>query len=209
MKIYIGLHNFSAQKSLCAERSPNNRKGASPTWADTMDVFVEQLVRKPSDGKSTALKLLVAFGVVIISFFSLYLMLIGIFLAIFFIFAAIYGGIYLIQGFNAEYEYIVTNGDIDIDKIIAKRKRKRLITVKCSKIEAIGKLENAPDVSGITIVEASGISDDEAEDYYADLVHDSIGKVRLIFTPTERTLEAITPFLPRLVKVEFDKNNKS
>lgn len=194
---------------MCGTFAEQSERSFAHTGRYIMDIFVEQLVRKPSDGKSTALKLLVAFGVVIISFFSLYLMLIGIFLAIFFIFAAIYGGIYLIQGFNAEYEYIVTNGDIDIDKIIAKRKRKRLITVKCSKIEAIGKLENAPDVSGITIVEAVGFSDDEAEDYYADLVHDSIGKVRLIFTPTERTLEAITPFLPRLVKIEFDKNNKN
>lgn len=174
-----------------------------------MDVFVEQLVKKPSDGKSTALKILVAFGVVVISLFCLYLMLIGIFIALFLILAAIYGGIYLIQGFNAEYEYIVTNGDIDIDKIIAKRKRKRLITVKCSKIEDFGKLKDAPDVSGITIVEAGGISDDEAEDYYADLVHDSFGKVRLVFTPTERTLEAITPFLPRLTKVEFDKKYRN
>lgn len=172
-----------------------------------MDVFVEQLVKKPASGKTLALKILIVFGIIIVSAFCLYLVLIGIIMALLLVFAAIYGGIYLIKGLNAEYEYIVTNGEIDIDKIIAQRKRKRLITAKPSKFEAFGKLANAPDVSGITIVEASGIPDEEAEDHYIDFTHDSFGKVRLIFTPTERTIEAITPFLPRPVKVEYEKNN--
>ncbi|MGN0603428.1 MAG: hypothetical protein ACI4I2_05570 [Oscillospiraceae bacterium] len=174
-----------------------------------MDVFVEQLVKKPADGKTLALKILIAFGVILVSLFCLYLMLIGIVIALLLIFAAIYGGFYLISGLNAEYEYIVTNGEIDIDKIIAKRKRKRLITAKPSKFEAFGKLADAEAVSGITVVEANGIADEEAEDYYIDFTHDSFGKVRLIFTPTERTLEAVTPFLPRPVKVEYDRKNRS
>ncbi|MGN0553398.1 MAG: hypothetical protein ACI4I1_08440 [Oscillospiraceae bacterium] len=174
-----------------------------------MDIFVEQLVRKPADGKSTALKLLIVFGVVVVSLFCLYLTLIGIVIALLLIFAAIYGGFYLISGLNSEYEYIVTNGEIDIDKIIAQRKRKRLITAKPSKFEAFGKLADAAPVSGITVVEANGISKEEAEDYYIDFTHDSFGKVRLIFTPTERTIEAITPFLPRLVKMEYDKKYRS
>lgn len=182
-------------------------KGNSPKAFYFMDVFVEQLVKKPASGKTLALKILIVFGIIIVSAFCLYLMLIGIIMALLLVFAAIYGGIYLIKGLNAEYEYIVTNGEIDIDKIIAQRKRKRLITAKPSKFEAFGKLANAPDVSGITIVEASGIPDEEAEDYYIDFTHDSFGKVRLIFTPTERTIAAITPFLPRPVKVEYERNN--
>lgn len=170
-----------------------------------MDVFVEQLVKKPANGKTLALKILIVFGVIVVSAFCLYLALLGIILAILLIFAAIYGGFYLITGLNAEYEYIVTNGEIDIDKIIAQRKRKRLITAKPSKFEAFGKLADAPAASGITIVEANGIADEDAEDYYIDFMHDSFGKVRLVFTPTERTIEAITPFLPRTVKVEYER----
>lgn len=174
-----------------------------------MDVFVEQLVKKPADGKTLALKVLIAFGVILVSLFCLYLMLIGIVIALLLILAAIYGGFYLISGLNAEYEYIVTNGEIDIDKIIAKRKRKRLITAKPSKFEAFGKLADAEAVSGITVVEANGITDEEAEDYYIDFTHDSFGKVRLIFTPTERTLEAVKPFLPRPVRAEYDRKYRS
>ena len=92
-----------------------------------MDVFVEQLVKKPANGKTLALKILIVFGVIIVSAFCLYLALLGIILAILLIFAAIYAGFYLITGLDAEYEYIVTNGEIDIDKIIAQRKRKRQV----------------------------------------------------------------------------------
>lgn len=174
-----------------------------------MDVFVEQLVKKPANGKTLALKMLIVFGVIAVSAFCLYLALLGIILAILLVFAAIYGGYYLITGLNAEYEYIITNGEIDIDKIIAQRKRKRLITAKPSKFEAFGKLADAPAVSGITIVEASGIADEDAEDYYIDFMHDSFGKVRLVFTPTERTVEAITPFLPCPVKAEYERKYNS
>lgn len=206
MSICVKFNAFMRQK----QYSFVIRKESSPLYGQNiMDVFVEQLVKKPANGKTLALKILIAFGVILVSLFCLYLMLIGIVIALLLIFAAIYGGFYLISGLNAEYEYIVTNGEIDIDKIIAKRKRKRLITAKPSKFEAFGKLADAEAVSGITVVEANGIADEEAEDYYIDFTHDSFGKVRLIFTPTERTLEAVTPFLPRPVKMEYDRKNRS
>lgn len=172
-----------------------------------MDVFTEQLVRRPSDGKTAALRMLIMLGTVILAAACILFMLMGFVIVFLLIFAVIYAGFYLFSGLNVEYEYIITNGEIDIDKIIAKRKRKRLITAKPSKFERFGKLSDAADVSGITVVEAKGYSDDDtAEDYYIDFQHDSFGAVRLIFTPSKRTLEAIVPFLPRAVKVEYEKN---
>jgi hypothetical protein len=38
---------------------------------------------------------------------------------------------------NVEYEYIVTNGEMDVDMIQSKTNRKRLISFKCSEIERI------------------------------------------------------------------------
>ena len=63
-----------------------------------MDVFVEQLVKKPADGKTLALKILIVFGIVIVSSFCLYLTFLGIVIALLLVFAAVYGGIYLISG---------------------------------------------------------------------------------------------------------------
>ena len=39
--------------------------------------------------------------------------------------------------FNVEYEYIVTNGELDIDRIIARRGRKRMINIKTNAYELI------------------------------------------------------------------------
>lgn len=46
------------------------------------------------------------------------------------------GGVWLLGNFNIEYEYILTNNDLDIDKVIGKRKRKRMISLDVSTAEA-------------------------------------------------------------------------
>lgn len=174
-----------------------------------MDIFVEQLVRKPSDGKTTALKILIAAGMVIITGLCVMLMLMGFAFGIIVAAGALYGGFYLMTGLDVEYEYIVTNGEMDIDKIIAKRKRKRLITAKASSFEKFGKYSDAPQIgSGVTIVKADGICKEQTETFYADLTHPSIGSVRLIFSPTEKIVDGLKPFLSRTARAEFERSSR-
>lgn len=171
-----------------------------------MDIFVEQLVKKPSSGKTIALKVLIGAAAGLVAAVCVYLMLCGFVIALLLAAGAFYGGYYLISGLDSEYEYIVTNGEMDVDKIIAKRKRKRLITAKASTFERFGKLSDAPEVeNGVTIVQAEGICDEPTENYYADFTHSSMGSVRLIFSPEEKVIEGIKPFLPRPVRIEFDR----
>ena len=170
-----------------------------------MDIFAEQIVKKKSTGKTVALKALIIAGVVILSAGCLFLMLCGLGIAFFLGVGIVYGGYYLLSGMDCEYEYIVTNGEIDVDKIIAKRKRKRLITAKAPLFERFGKLCDAPEPdSDATIVLAEGDGNGE-ENYYADFTHASVGNVRLIFTPESKIIEAVRPFLPRNTRVEFDR----
>lgn len=49
---------------------------------------------------------------------------------------------YLISLRKIEYEYAFTNGELDIDKIIAQRKRKRVFSASCRDFEAFGKLDS-------------------------------------------------------------------
>ncbi|MBQ5319914.1 MAG: hypothetical protein J6K17_12535 [Oscillospiraceae bacterium] len=176
-----------------------------------MDIFVEQIVKKAQDGKDTAKKVLLVVGMCLIAAVLAFVMMIvppfsGIALLV--LCGVVYGGYYLISGCDVEYEYIVTNGEIDIDKIIAKRKRSRLITGKVSSFEAFGKYENAPEIdSSVTIVKAVGISlsGEKTEEWYADFTHASAGKVRLIISAEEKVIEAIRPFLPRQLKVNLNK----
>ena len=177
-----------------------------------MDIFVEQIVKKKTSGKDTALKILIVLGVALLAAIGVFVMLfIPMFssIALILVFGVFFGGYYLLTSLDCEYEYIVTNGEIDIDKIIAKRKRVRLITARASTFEAFGRYDEASDASSdVTIVSAAGTSVDGSDDnpaYYADFKHASAGSVRLIFTPEEKVVEAIKPFLPRQLKVNLKK----
>lgn len=165
-----------------------------------MDIFIEQIVAKNPTLKDTLLKVGIGLLAAILS--VVFLLLSGMFgLSMFGMLLAagcIYGAFYLITGFNVEYEYIVTNGEIDIDKILAKRRRKRLITAKVSAFEKFGAMAEVPaSFEGTTIFASSG---NTSEDYYAEFNHSKHGHVRLVFSPDERVLEAIKPFLPRTIR---------
>lgn len=162
-----------------------------------MDIFTEQLVTKPANSKDTTLKILIGAAAALICAICVYLMLFGWAILLVVACGAVYGAYYLISGLNVEYEYIVTNGEMDIDKIMGKRKRKRLITVKASAFERFGKLIDAPETeSGTTIIMANGInsSDEPTEEYYAELNHSAYGNVRIIFTPEQKVIDSLKPF---------------
>lgn len=172
------------------------------------DFYSEQLVAKASGGGDTAKRVLAGTGTaaaaalvffITIILFPINLVLVG------FVF---YGGYYLITSFDTEYEYIITNGDIDIDKISGKRKRKRLLSAKIEDFTAFGPLSEAPETdSKVTTVLVTDGTDEGA--YYADLKHPGAGNVRLIFTPNEKTLEGVAMFLPRQLKAEMMKRRLS
>ena len=176
-----------------------------------MDVFVEQIVKKATSGKDTALKLLIGIGIGVLSAVCVFVFLFIIpfpGMGLLLVAGIFYGGYYLLTNQDCEYEYIVTNGEIDVDKIIAKRKRVRLVTAKASLFEAFGEYnENSPVADdGVTIVNAAGESDSKgAKNYYADFKHASAGNVRLIFTPEERVVDAIVPFMPAPLRISFKK----
>ena len=91
-----------------------------------MDVFVEQLVRRRITAKDMFLSIIYVVLAIALFFFLVFLMpvmfgeitsLPGAILGL----AVIYGAYYIISNMSIEYEYIVTNGEIDVDKVIAKR----------------------------------------------------------------------------------------
>ena len=178
-----------------------------------MDIFVEQIVKKEVSGKDWALRIIIGIAMGVLSAVGLFILLwipFMSFLGLLLIAGVIWGGYRLITNTDCEYEYIVTNGEIDIDKIIAKRKRVRLLTAKASAFEAFGEYENAPDTEdGVTTVSATGANEsgEDTKIYYADFKHPSAGNVRLIFSPNEKVIDAITPFLPRQLKINMMKND--
>ncbi len=177
-----------------------------------MDIFVEQIVKKPVAGKDLALKILIGAGTAVLAAACIFVFLFIIpfaGLGLLILFGICYGGYVLLTNLDCEYEYIVTNGDIDVDKIIAKRKRVRLITAKAPAFEAFGEYTDSvpPAAEGATVVNAVGLNESEADTktYYADFKHAAAGEVRLIFTPEQKVVEAIMPFLPATVRINLKK----
>jgi GH15 family glucan-1,4-alpha-glucosidase len=121
------------------------------------------------------------------------------------VFAA-WGGYMLITARNVEYEYILTNTELDIDKITAKRARKRVITINFKEIEVCAKTDNPnfknvlDNTSKITRTEYLN-GDMKSENlYFVDFSKES-ENIRVFFEPNERILNEIKKINPRCVNI--------
>ncbi len=163
-----------------------------------MDNFAEQLVKKQLTGGERTKRMLLLVGGIILTTalagFSLLMLGQGLIPFVGLVMAALtgYGTYFLVQNMYVEYEYTFTNGELDIDKIIAKKKRKSLLSTDTGKFTAFGKYdEDAPDESDdMTVVFAT--NNLASEEYYADFPHEQYGSTRLVFCPDERMLENVT-----------------
>lgn len=115
-----------------------------------------------------------------------------------------YGAYMLIQRNYTELEYTLVNSEMDIDKIIGKKSRKKLISVDFREAEIVAAVDDAAHKaeysrSGFTVYDASGNYADNV--YFADFSKDN-GKIRLLFRPTDKILEEIRVFNPRNVFIK-------
>ena len=166
-----------------------------------MDVFVEYMVKKQNTGKDVLLKVVYAVlgvGLLFLSFIlSPFLGMFGS-IAILIGCGAVYGAYYLITSMNVEYEYIITNGEMDVDKIIARRRRKRLLTANARRFDEFGAYNHqtlasrnfANRVYACTAPEDPG-------NYYAVFNHPTLGETLLVFTPNDKVLDSMRSFIPR------------
>ena len=134
----------------------------------------------------------VLFGLEIPSFFGLMVLLC----------AGIMYGAYRLSGLlNVEYEYIVVNRDMDIDKIIAKSSRKRIVSVKLNEVLDFGKFtpENAKKLAGRHFDQKFICCDATAEVYYIVYKHPKKGMILLVLAMNERTKQEALKTIPRTV----------
>ncbi len=169
-----------------------------------MDNIAEQLVEKRRTGADTAKKILISAAALILASFFMYLAMMGMLTMVIFAVAILGGGVWLLGNFNIEYEYIVTNNEMDIDKIIGRRKRKRMITVDISSAEEFAPYPADHDVAADATVHA--YSGSETDAYYLVVNHSGYGRVKLIFNPNERIREAIMQELPNTLRIKLKHN---
>lgn len=166
------------------------------------DVFLEQIVKQQKSFKEilrNVVIIIMGLSLAIVLFFLLltpfkFKEYLGMF--IFLILAGVvYYTWYIVSGLNLEFEYIFTNGEMDVDKISNKRKRKRVTTVRVSQASLFSEFDHSTfDKSTYAhVYNASAFLKDQ-DNYILAYANRDGEKCCLIFTPDERMLEAIKKY---------------
>lgn len=166
-----------------------------------MDTFFEQIVKK----KKTAMDWcgIVATAVLAVALITVLLILNLPLLSPLLVVGIGYGTWWLVTGLNTEYEYCVTNGDIDIDLIIAKRKRKRIVSVVGRKVESLLPYDAAKvNEKAYQRVVIAAPSKKETGLWYFTYHSKKNGHTLVVFQPEQRVLRAFFEGLQSLVKIE-------
>lgn len=178
-----------------------------------MGNYSEQIVkRKMSQTKLTALILGLCL-IVFIIFLSVYLS--GFFnwlvpVSLLCMGLGVYIIYYMIKNAGVEYEYTFVVGEMRIDKIKGKSKRKKVTVFDVKSIDQIGKFinpetgEREVDTSKYELILHAAEDDFNLNTYYM-VIHDKIRQkpALLLYTPDERTLSMIQPYLSVELKKKF------
>ncbi len=150
-----------------------------------MDLFAERLIPKKIEGKDLALCALLFVAALIIS--AVAFVFAG-YIAIIVAAGALYGAYYLATGILfVEYEYTLTNDELDIDKIIAKRKRISLKSYNVKDFSEGGKYDGR---------EALMLCPDKTSEnlYYLE-IKDGAKKECIVIDPNETMFKAFSIYM--------------
>lgn len=164
-----------------------------------MDTFFEQIVAIKKTGKTLAAVIgiwsLTIILCLIILYFIKFLSSIGMLL----LFGIIFGAIKLSGLLNIEYEYIVTNGTMDIDIITNKASRKRIASFELVTTSRLEKFNPSliTNIDKKSVIFACNADDENA---YL-LVAEKEGKSSkyIVFSPNQKMQSAIVKFLPKYI----------
>ncbi len=178
-----------------------------------MDAYIEQIVKNKKTAKDLLIKV-----IMIMSVFAVFIVggILGAAVNGYFIFLGAAGAAfetylcwYVITCLDREYEYEVTNNNLQIDKIMSKRRRKKILCVDINKIEGFDKLsENRLNADRCDKVFQLGTYEDDPEQYRFIVQTNKYGRVMVVFAPNEKTLNAIKLYLKPEVKISLIKANQ-
>ena len=106
-----------------------------------------------------------------------------------------------IKSRSIEYEYIVTNGDLDIDMIIAQKKRKRIFSGSCKDFDVVAKLTSGQydhNTQSIKKRITAVSSMQSPEVYFVSTVKDG-QKTLVFFEPHTKMIESFKKYIPRKI----------
>lgn len=168
------------------------------------DVFIEKIVPR----KKSGIDYLKIVGIILAYFVILFLIFVfAIQYVAFLVPLLIFGGAWLvymvITNLNIEHEYIVTNGDIDIDVIHAQRKRKRLFSGKAKDFEICAKVNSDEYKSfsnnkSLKVLDATSNTGDRNTWFFVS--HSKGQRMLVLFEPNKRMMDGMLRYNPSRIK---------
>jgi len=174
--------------------------------AEAMDSFNEQLISVKKDAKTKAIQIAIyvvaALLIIGLGFFA-YIQPIFSMFAFLLIFGVGYLAYFLASKLNVEYEYSVTNGEVDVDAIIAQKKRQRIITFKASEIESVKFCKGGQSSEAFSLRCC-----DTNEDFYIIAARDKNGNLKKVaMAPNEKLQSAMKKYMQYQVKIDAFNGN--
>lgn len=159
------------------------------------DFYTEQLVKKQTTMKDIFIKAFLV-ALAIVSVFAVLMIPVAIIIPIVVIAAVVF----LIRRLDVEYEYLYVNGDLDIDKIMHKAKRKKVFSTNISNMELLAP-EGASELNQYGNARVLDYSSGMADARRYVLVSAENGQItKLVFEPNDTIIEGIFLMAPRKVK---------
>jgi hypothetical protein len=164
-----------------------------------VDIFIEKLVKKQKTSKD----MLKALGLILLSlvvvFFIIPLIPFVKGFLIFFIVAIPFFAYYVIKSQNIEYEYAYTNGELDVDRIVAESRRKRLLSVDCKDFEIVARVSSDKYSDEYRKIpnKVEAVSSMRSPDVYFAVFENSGKRTILYFEPNDKMIEAMWKYIPR------------
>lgn len=106
-----------------------------------MDIFKEQLIAVKPNKKTSMKKTGIIIAGIILAVAGIAFG--GAFIGPLVVVGVLFGGSYLTKSMNLEYEYILTNNELDVDKIMNKERRKRCFTIDLKEINVMAHIDDA------------------------------------------------------------------
>lgn len=157
------------------------------------EYYIEQLVKRKT-GAADLLVKIVMIALTVLSFALIFVFALGIFIPVILIVA----DYFIFRSMDVEYEYLYMNGDLDIDKILGKSKRKKVYQLSMDKVELVAPT-GANELYAFRDLKTKKFSSNSGQKTYEMIVSRGGQRERIVFEPNEKILQGMKMQAPRKV----------
>lgn len=159
-------------------------------------MYAEAGVKRQETPATLALRVLVFIGIiagVLIALLGSFFSIIGV--------AGVVVLFYLYPRLNVEYEYVFVDGQLDFDRITGKAKRKTMLRIDMEQVDMIAPANShaLDNYQNVQLENKDFSSRDKNSSPYVIILNNNNKKMRIIFEPNEKMLNAMKQKSPRKV----------